>query len=88
MKSLAASSFWKLYGALPDAVRRDAREAFRCFGDNPAHPGLSFERLRSRPDSWSARVSRDYRAVGRKEGDSIVWYWIGSHADFDKKFPA
>ncbi len=88
MKSVAATSFWKLYGALPDAVRQEAREAFRRFRDNAAHPGLSLERLRSRPDSWSVRITRDYRAVGRKEGDLIVWYWIGTHADFDKRFPA
>jgi hypothetical protein len=24
-----------------------------------------------------------YRAVGILDGDSIVWYWIGSHADYD-----
>jgi hypothetical protein len=86
MKSVAASSFWRLYGSLPDAVRREAREAFRLFRDNPAHPGLSFERVHSRPDSWSVRITQGYRVVGRKESDSIVWYWIGSHADFDKKF--
>jgi len=88
VKSIAASSFWKLYGSLPDGVRREAREAFRLFRDNAAHPGLSFERVRSRPDSWSVRITQGYRAVGRKESDSIVWYWIGSHNDFDKKFRA
>jgi hypothetical protein len=88
MKSVATAGFWKLYGALPDAVRQETRKAFRCFRDNPAHPGLSFERLRFRPDSWSVRITQNYRAVGRKEGDAIVWYWIGSHANFNKKFPA
>ena len=88
MKSVAAASFWRLYASLPDAVRQEARAAFRRFRDNSAHPGLSLERLRSRPDSWSVRITQSYRAVGRKEGDTIVWYWIGSHAHFDKNFPA
>ncbi len=88
MKSVAATGFWRLYAALPDAMRQEARAAFRRFRDNPAHPGLAFERLRSRPDSWSVRITQDYRAVGRKEGELIVWYWIGTHADFDKRFPA
>ena len=85
MKSLAASSFWKPYRALPDAVRREARGVFHMLCD----PRLYFERVRSHRDSWSVRVTRDYRAVGRMdmEDDSIVWYWIGSHTQFDKKFP-
>ena len=86
MKSVATASFWKLYHALPDDVRQEAREAFRRFNVDPAHPGLSFERLRFRPDSWCVRITRNYRAVGRKESDSMVWYWIGTHADFDRDF--
>jgi hypothetical protein len=26
----------------------------------------------------------DYRALGVKEGDEIIWFWIGSHADYDR----
>jgi hypothetical protein len=25
-----------------------------------------------------------YRAVGIVEAEEIVWFWIGSHADYDK----
>jgi hypothetical protein len=86
VKSIGDVSFWKLYRSLPDDVRQETREAFRLFCRNPAHPGLSFERLRSDPESWSVRITRSYRAVGWKRQDAMVWYWIGSHADFDKKF--
>ena len=84
MKSIANTSFWKLYHALPDDVRQEARFAFRSFCSNPAHPGLSFERLRWDPNLWSVRVTRGYRAVARKHGDMMIWYWIGSHAEFDR----
>jgi hypothetical protein len=87
VKSVATRNFWKLYLELPQSVRREAQEAFRVFCDNPAHPGLSLERLRCDPESWSVRITRDYRAVGTKEGDVMNWYWIGSHSQFDKKFP-
>jgi hypothetical protein len=86
VKSVTASQFWKLYQALPETVRQEAKEAFRLFCSNPAHPGLSFERIRYEPNSWSVRITRGYRAVGRKHGDTIVWYWIGTHAEFDKRF--
>ena len=31
----------------------------------------------------SARVGISYRAVGVRDGETMVWYWIGSHADYD-----
>lgn len=88
MNSLAVPSFWKLYRALPATVRRQARDAFQLFRHNPAHPGLSFERLRNDPHLWSVRVSRNYRVVGRKHEDTMIWFWIGTHAEFDREFPA
>ena len=62
MKSRATSDFWKLYWALPDNFREAARAAYRKFQQNPAHPSLQLERLRSDPRFWSVRVTRDYRA--------------------------
>ncbi len=25
-----------------------------------------------------------YRALGIVEGDDIIWFWVGSHSDYDK----
>lgn len=33
---------------------------------------------------WTARVGLDYRAVGIGVPDGITWFWIGSHAEYDK----
>ena len=30
-----------------------------------------------------ARAVRFYRALGLWEGDTITWFWIGSHAEYD-----
>jgi hypothetical protein len=30
------------------------------------------------------RIDRDYRALGVRDGEEIVWFWIGSHADYDR----
>ncbi|WP_442936884.1 ParE family toxin-like protein [Nostoc sp.] len=32
---------------------------------------------------YSVRVSKNYRAVGVRNESGIVWYWIGTHADYD-----
>lgn len=33
---------------------------------------------------YSARVSKNYRAVGVRNESGIIWFWIGPHADYDK----
>ena len=33
---------------------------------------------------FSARVSKSYRSVGIMLGDEIIWFWISSHADYDR----
>ena len=89
MKSLGTEKFWGAYRALPPAIKDAARVAHQKFLENPVHPSLQLERLRSDPRFWSVRVTRDYRAVAQRfEGDVWVWVWIGSHRDFDRQFPA
>ena len=89
MKSLGTEKFWLAYHALPPGIKEAARAAHQKFLQNPAHPSLQLERLRSDPRFWSVRVTRDYRAVAQRfEGDVWVWIWIGSHKEFDRQFPA
>jgi hypothetical protein len=33
---------------------------------------------------WSARVGRGYRALALEVDDGFLWYWIGSHDDYDR----
>jgi hypothetical protein len=32
---------------------------------------------------WSARVGIRYRALAIEVDEGLVWFWIGSHADYD-----
>jgi hypothetical protein len=84
--SRTLARFWRMYEALPSEVQRQAREAYRQFRQDPSHPGLHFHPLRGYPGYWSVRVTLSYRAVCRREGDTCYWFWIGSHADFDRDF--
>jgi mRNA-degrading endonuclease RelE of RelBE toxin-antitoxin system len=78
-------SFRRDFAKLPREVQGRAREAYRRFQADPHHPGLQFKQLHSSFDLWSVRVSDSYRAVGvRKPDDSIVWFFIGTHAEYDK----
>jgi len=32
------------------------------------------------------RITRGYRALGILEGDTVTWFWIGSHKDYERFF--
>lgn len=70
-------------GALPEQVRRQARQAYRRFRDNPQHPSLRFRQVHPTRPIYSACIDRNHRALGIRDGDTIVWFWIGSHDDYE-----
>jgi len=82
-------SFRAMFDALPSAIRAAAVAAFRMFVANPAHPGLRAHALaptgrgRHLPGSVTVSVTMKYRAIYVVRDDVNVWYWIGSHADYD-----
>mgnify|MGYP001101876672 CR=1 FL=1 len=84
MNSRTTRGFRELLAALPRHVRQQAREAYRLFRENPRHPGLHFKRVHNDPPIYSARVGIGFRAVGVREGITMVWFWIGSHAEYDR----
>jgi Txe/YoeB family toxin of Txe-Axe toxin-antitoxin module len=84
VNSHAVADFWTLFGALPAGVRRQAYRAFRQFQRDPFHPSLHFKEVNKRKGIWSARVNDDYRVLGYREGGEIRWFWIGSHAEYNR----
>jgi hypothetical protein len=76
--------FRALLAALPEHARRQARDAYRLFAVNPWHPSLRFRRVREEAPTHSARIGAHYRVLGYFEGDTIVWVWIGTHAEYDR----
>jgi len=83
MTSRTTRAFWKLYAQLPEQVRRQAKTAFGRFLQDSYHPSLQWKRVHPSEPIYSVRISLDYRAVGVLSGDEIIWFWIGSHADYD-----
>jgi hypothetical protein len=86
--SRGAPEFWQRYQELPPEIQAATRKAYRLFNRDPAHPSLRLERLRSDPRAWSVRVTRDIRAVAFRRGEDWLWFWIGTHKEFDRQFPA
>jgi len=70
---------------LPDGIKQEAKEAYRLFQNDPAHPSLHFKKLEGEDQIYSVRIGLGYRALGAMKGNRVVWFWIGSHADYDRK---
>lgn len=73
---------------MPERVKALAKRAYNTFQQDPNHPGLEFKPLKgTKQPVYSVRIGIGYRAVGVMIQGEIVWYWIGSHADYDKLTP-
>jgi hypothetical protein len=77
----ASPAFWAAYRALPSSIRKLADANFALLKRDPRHPSLQFKRVGR---YWSARVGLRYRALAVEVDDVYVWFWIGSHADYDR----
>jgi hypothetical protein len=84
MQSRTTRQFWRLFSDLPLDAQQDARRAHRLFQGNPAHPSLQFKKLEGEESIYSARIGLRYRALAVMKKDRVVWYWIGSHSDYDR----
>lgn len=83
MKSHTTKRFRAAFEALPEHIQRQARGAYKLFKQDPHHPGLRFKQVHPTRPIYSARINAEYRALGVRDGDEIIWFWIGSHADYD-----
>ena len=86
MISHTRPSFWRACDALDPMIKEAARRSFRLFEENPAHPSLRFKKLAGHDCIWSVRINDSFRALAERNGDTMTWFWIGSHNEFDKLF--
>ena len=84
MNSRTTARFRRLYAALPERVRHQAREAYRTFQRDTSHPSLRFKPVHQTLPIYSARVGLGYRALAVRQGAGWVWFWIGAHAEHER----
>lgn len=84
MISKTTSSFWKLHDKLPLAVQLQAKVVYQRWHEDPFHASLSFKRISRIHSVYSVRIGRSWRALGKREGDTITWFWIGSHEAYNE----
>lgn len=84
MISKTTKQFRRMFARLPIDVRHQVRKAYNLFKANPKHPSLRFKRVHSTEPIYSVRININYRAVGVAEKGEIIWFWVGSHAEYDR----
>ena len=84
MTSRTTERFRRAFAALPEHVQERARHAYRLFSSDSAHPSLRFKQVHATRPIFSARVGLGYRALAVSEGDVLLWFWIGTHAEYDQ----
>ena len=83
------SNFKAQFEKLPQSAQKAAHEAFKLFCSSPTHPALQSHPLkdthkgRHKKGSISVTVTYRYRAIYVVDGDTNVWYWIGTHEDYN-----
>lgn len=84
MHSRTTKRFRDAFDRLPKDVQEKARRAFELWKSDSNHPSLKFKQVHSTEPIYSVRIGLGWRALGIREDDTMIWFWIGSHADYDE----
>lgn len=84
MISRTTEQFWEHYARLPREIQRLADKCYAIWLADPSHPSIRFKLLRGSDGLHSARVGIHYRALAYRDGDTVVWVWIGHHSEYDR----
>ncbi len=81
MKHFASPSFWRLHHKLPKNIQNQAKKNFDLLKNNPNHASLHLKKVRK---YLSVRIGIKYRALAVESEGNLLWFWIGTHAEYDK----
>jgi len=80
VRHFTSPAFWESYDKLPGYIQELADKQYKLLKTNPRHPSLQLKKVGK---YWSVRVGRRHRAVGVEIDEGLLWYWIGTHAEYD-----
>ena len=76
--------FRKCFKKLPPDIQSKARKSFNVWQNNPNHKSIKFKKIHSKKEIFSIRITIGYRALGIISDEEMIWFWIGSHSDYDR----
>ena len=81
--------FREQLAALPPHILELARQACILFDQDPSHRSLRHHELKDvkkgshEEGSFSVSITMQYRAIYVVRGGINIWYWVGTHADYE-----
>jgi hypothetical protein len=84
LKSHLTNNFLECFRRLPNHIKRSARHSYQLWKNDANHPSLQFKKVGRKHEAYSVRVGIGWRALGVRDKDVIIWFWIGSHPDYER----
>lgn len=84
MNSYLTDDFIKLFEKLPERIKYQARFAYKEWKENPFLPNLQFKKIHPMKPIYSVRINIGWRAIGYKNDNDMIWFWIGSQENYNK----
>ena len=81
MNHRATPQFWDCHHRLPGEVKHLADACHALLRKDSRHPSLHLKKVGRR---WLVRVGLHDRAVAVENEADLVWFWIGTHAEYDR----
>ena len=81
MKHFTNPSFHECYNRLPRTVQKLADKNFELLKSDPNYPSLHLKKVGK---YWSIRIGKSYRALAVEVDKGLIWFWVGSHAEYDR----
>lgn len=78
----ATPDFWDCYHVLPKDIQKLADKNYALLKENPFHPSLHFKEVKQ--GLWSVQAGKKYRSLAAEDGEDMLWFWIGPHAEYDR----
>ena len=77
-----APSVLEAFRFAPSSDPKTRTGKYALWKDDPYHTSLRFEERRN--GICVVRIGEHYRAVAVREGGVIAWFWIGTHAEYNR----
>ena len=74
-------SFWTAYESLPTSIQDLADQNYAMLKANLQHPSPRFKKVGR---YGAVRAGLHYRALSVEVDEGLLWFWIGSHAEYDR----
>jgi hypothetical protein len=83
VESVITERFKKAFDHLPQFIQEKARKTYQLWRSEPFHPSLAFKQVSKSQPVYSVRIGLNYRSLGIREANVMIWFWIGSHEDYN-----